>query len=103
MTMEDLFRFVALRAPDPADPSQAIDLTSPESEYKRALVGIHQSPPPPPPSRDHRSSSPPDPVQAALRITNAYTDGSYGGAFIRDVLKLPLAKSFETLYAALAE
>ncbi len=39
--MEDLFRFVALRAPEDADPDQTIDLTNPKSKFQVALEEIH--------------------------------------------------------------
>ena len=44
--MEELFRFVALRAPDEADPSQGIDLTN-RDDFQRDLAGIHPPPPNP--------------------------------------------------------
>src|SRR5262249_24095328 len=48
--MEDLFRFVALRAPDDPDPDQSIDLTNRKSEYQAALEEIHRPSPSLPPS-----------------------------------------------------
>lgn len=85
--MDDLFRFVALRAPDEADPGQAIDLTR-DDDFQLSLRGIHPAP---------------HPLEAALRICAAYINGSYGGAFVRDPSILPLAKSFDSFYAFISE
>ncbi len=61
--MEDLFRFVALRAPEEADPDQTIDLTNRKSEYQAALEDIHHPAPSMPPS---------DLVTAALRPSASF-------------------------------
>lgn len=45
--MEDLFRFVALRAPVRMSPSNIGDLTT-DTRFQRALIGIHAAQPPPP-------------------------------------------------------
>jgi len=46
--MEDLFRFVALRAPQRSSPDEAVDLTT-GSAFQRDLTTIHTEPSPPPP------------------------------------------------------
>src|SRR5437588_4380888 len=98
--MDDLFRFVALRGPDEADPSQAIDLTN-RDDFQLDLARIHPLPPNPAPP----VSIPPfipHPLEAAVRICEAYMKGGYGGGFIRDPSKLPLAKSFDDFFASLS-
>jgi len=94
--MEDLFRFVALRAPDEADLSQSIDLTD-RNDFQHDLAGIHLPPVPP------GGIAPfiPHPLQAAIRICDAYMGGGYGGGFIRNPSTLPLAKNFDDFFAAL--
>jgi hypothetical protein len=64
--VDDLFRFVALRAPDQADPGSAIDLANPASKFQAALAGIHQPPPEP---RPGPHPGPPQPPAAAVPAT----------------------------------
>lgn len=45
--MEDLFRWVALRAPDQADPNVPIDLSNPSSSFQTRLSAIHSPAPGP--------------------------------------------------------
>ncbi len=146
--MDDLFRFVALRAPDIPDPDQISLATG--SDFQGALAGIHQtatSPASPPASNQPvrgavrpamtRLSigslagstvvsgsvsaaagapsgasfvpppSPTSPVQAAVKIAEAYIKGAYGGRFIRDPraqepFGLGYGSSFDDLYAAIS-
>jgi hypothetical protein len=97
--MEDLFRFVALRAPEEADRSQVIDLTHPD-DFQLDLSQIHPpNPATPPPTI---SVFIPHPLEAAIKICEAYMGGGYGGGFIKDPTQLPFAPSFEAFFASLS-
>lgn len=100
--MDDLFRFVALRAPDPADPTQAIVLAN-RNDFQKALSAIHT------PTQDQTPPSPAapthlklDPLVTAIRIVEEYMTGSFGTDFIRDPSTMPLAKNFDDLYIAIS-
>src|SRR5262249_16693444 len=101
--MDDLFRFVALRAPDEADPSQGIDLTN-RDDFQHDLASIHPPPPTPTPPAPPVSIPPfiPHPLEGAVRNCEAYMKGDYGGGFIRDPSTLPLATSFDDFFAFLS-
>jgi hypothetical protein len=101
--MDDLFRFVALRAPDEADPSQTINLAH-RDDFQHDLAGIHPSPPNPVPPALPVRIPPfiPHPLEAALRICESYMNGGYGGGFIRDPSTLPLAKSFDDFFKSIS-
>jgi len=126
--MEDLFRFVALRAPQRSSPDEAVDLTT-GSAFQRDLTTIHTepSPPPPPPpagspgedlrvargrarmigrpgaSRGDAAPAPtskPDPVAAARAIVEQFVAGGLGPGFLAAGPIIPWQKAFEQLYAA---
>jgi hypothetical protein len=126
--MEDLFRFVALRAPSRTAPDGTTDLTS-GSKFQAALEGIHAAAAPAPPSAvpmvetraarlrafalDRAAISrivagggaipapvtKPDPVAAARAIVEKYVQGAYGPGFITDTLNFPWGNAFDQLYA----
>jgi hypothetical protein len=101
--MDDLFRFVALRAPDEADPNQTISLTH-RDDFQHDLAGIHPPPDPAPPAPPVRIPPfMPHPLEAAQRISKSYMNGAYGGGFIRDPSTLPLAKSFDDFYKSVSD
>jgi hypothetical protein len=128
--MNDLFRFVALRAPERTTPKNVTDLST-DSKFQLALAGIHTAPPAPPapPARPPRGGTAtpagplvrlraavaralvpptmgvvtlaaPDPVAKARQIVEAYVRGDYGPGFITDTYVLPFHDAFDQLYAA---
>jgi len=126
--MDNLFRFVALRAPRRTAPDGVVDLTA-KTGFQRALLAIHAVPTAPPagtpahlptvetraararalmvgraaaPSRGAQppTVAQPDPVTAARTIAEQFVNGAYGPGFIADTLNLPGQVGFDRLYIA---
>ncbi len=92
--MQDLFRFVALRAPDEAGTAQAIELAN-RNDFQGALAGIH-----PPPNPSSVSVFIPHPLDAAIQICESYMRGGYGGGFLQSPAELPLGANFDAFLAS---
>ncbi|MER6496214.1 hypothetical protein [Streptomyces griseorubiginosus] len=84
--MTDLFRFVALRAPERTAPAHSIDLQS-SSAFQKALASARQSE---------------SPVDAARQVAGRYLVGDYGPGFIKESDAIPDQGAYDKLAATAA-
>jgi len=82
----DLFRFVALRAPERTAPAHSIDLQS-SSAFQKALASARQSE---------------SPVDAARQVAGRYLVGDYGPGFIKESDAIPDQGAYDKLAATAA-
>ncbi|ATL69329.1 hypothetical protein [Nocardia terpenica] len=82
--MTDLYRFVALRAPERRLPDESIDLRT-ETRFQEALADIHLG--------DGKSA--PSPLDSARTIADTYVTGGYGPGFIGDRDQIPDQPAFD--------